>query len=230
MGQITARTSGVVAATFFLSSAGDAQEAYYHQQRLDSLARSLESCAEIDKLKRQNDPAWAELHAEQSRLESSARYQRDLERAARRRARRGDATRAEVRERTAIEERIARDLGLQPSEIDALTKYATDALFDESGNTSLVRQQVICNRSGSFETPEAYGRAFAEAAAISRSDRGRIVGGLEEVIGTEASEKIVSYALSAAGTTITSVDVEAGLSQMPPAELADMVALFCRAR
>jgi hypothetical protein len=121
-------------------------------------------------------------------------------------------------------------LELQPSEIDALTQYAIHAIDEEGRNTSLVRQQVICNRSGSFETPEAYGRAFAEAAAISRSDRGRIVGGLEEVIGTEASEKIVSYALSAAGTTITSVDVEAGLSQMPPAELADMVALFCRAR
>jgi hypothetical protein len=174
------------------------------------------------------ETVFVPLNDERRSLESSARYQRDLEQAERRRARRGNTTRPVVRERTAIEERLARELGLQPSEIDALAKYAIDALDAEGRNASLVRQQVICNRSGLFETSEAYGRAFAEVAEITRSDRGRIVAGLDEIMGTEVSKKILSFALSTVGSTILTIDVEAGLSQLSRAELADWVGFLCK--
>lgn len=284
MAQLTAPSVGALAATLFFSHAGDAQEAYRHQQRLESFAESVEGCTETDRLKRLNEARWAELaagsggelrrpptldlceyitqsadaylrnneriiwteksttvwdavwetvfvplHDERLRVEFSARNQRVLEQATRRRTRR-NRTQVEVEERSAIEMRLEQALGIDQSTTDALTQYASDAVYNEDRNKSLVQQQLICDRANSFETPASYGRAFAEVTSISRSERERVVNGLDEIIGVEAKSKLVGFALSAAGPTIPTVDVEASVSQWSLAELADMVGLICRAR
>jgi hypothetical protein len=47
-------------------------------------------------------------------------------------------------------------------------------------------------------------------------------------MGTAASKKILSFALSTVGSTILTIDVEAGLSQLSRAELADWVGFLCK--
>src|SRR5690606_35257071 len=102
----------------------------------------------------------------------------------------GEMSRRELRE-------LAEATGLLRADIDALEQYAIDAIKAENDNQALLREEIVCSRKDSFETPSDWGRALAAVSDLRRAERPRVVVGLGDVIGLAATQRIIEYALAA---------------------------------
>lgn len=92
--------------------------------------------------------------------------------------------------------RLGTNIGLLPTEVDVLKQYAIDAVAAEHELQAFLREEIVCSRQASFETPADWGRALESVSTLRRRERPAAVAGLSEVLGLAGTESVIQYAVS----------------------------------
>lgn len=132
----------------------------------------------------------------------------------------GEMSRRELRE-------LAEATGLLRADIDALEQYAIDAIKAENDNQALLREEIVCSRKDSFETPSDWGRALAAVSDLRRAERPRVVVGLGDVIGLAATQRIIEYALAAKPAISGMLNRQSSFERAPPNVQEDIKQVAC---